>query len=311
MSYGRVSSPLEFDPDNFVEDKLCLEALCIYGPCAIPSLDQLSISQCFDAKRHIVTSVLRRFPEPKDPNADNSIPKSAIPKETETLLLLARNIRLSSTYEDMITTAVQQAVQDLTSSVQNISLLMNWRKLDTETRFEVLKDFHNKIIEHARHYLDEDSELGRFLTPCPLKEFTTAAKRNANGDIIHILHGEARNFPYEVLINAHPDAKLDDLFETFNTVAHETAHIIEGLCSEFYSVFTKANIPHWMLNDASILYNQQIHRAYIPGRIEKPYRIQVNEYVAFKAGKTATNALKNSIAPYQGMFLTLRHATVM
>jgi len=173
---------------------------------------------------------------------------------------------------------------------------LNWASLEEEEKLSLVQEFHNTVIRGAKLALDKNNAnmgLSHSVRPLIVEGFYDQPTVEEDG-YETVLNGYASLDHTEwpgvenIKINVHERAGFESAQEAIETIAHESAHIIEG-----YLAFTFGHhapfIPQKLRTDAELLYHMYDKEAYIMARIPSAYKNQANEVVAREAGETARN----------------------
>lgn len=264
----------------------------------------LSITDRFSLIHHIKKVICTEF-EPPDDNPFENIDEKKAKNAINALSLLNATLKLSDDYQDFVLMVTKKAADELSANTRFIKDILRWKDLTTDNRLSLCQEFHDTVIGFAQQAfkgMQTHDPLAQATTPVNVLDFT----QDINTLLGYVYIGVERENNNPTIV--YDDIKLNvgceqfktDAAKTMGTVAHETAHIIEGVFASIYG-HHEPFIPEIFRNDAKLLFNMHALDAYIGSRIYSAYIEQANERLASQAGTVAkeiiTDAMMDALKP--------------
>lgn len=237
-------------------------------------------------------------PNPQAPNVP--IDETKIPREKQALLKLVHSINYSDYYTALIQTISRKAAVDLAENTAVVKQLLRWNKLSPEQRAGILNDFHKTMMAHAKNECVTCPELSGHFRPVSVGTVTEEPETCPETGASSIRDGYAKMNPRTwpgsdgIAINDHDLSGFQNALEAIETIAHETAHVIEGQLG-FMHFHNPDCIPDILKEDAKQNFSRFHYDAYVGSRILSVYFAQANEKIAEIAGNITRNITKQAM----------------
>lgn len=102
----------------------------------------------------------------------------------------------------------------------------------------------------------------------------------------------------EIAMNTHDRSGFRSAIEAIETIAHESAHVIEGYLAYTFGHHAQF-VPDKLTMDAKMLYHMYDQNAYVMGRLPMIYERQANEKMATAAGTLAAQIVSEAMHKLQ------------
>lgn len=266
------------------------------------ALRSLSFEERFDYIAKVRNGLYARFPAPEDDPYQEIEDTEDTRNHIGVLRRITNSISLSSGYEDFIINVTKAAAEDLARNRTYVQQLLDWNNLEEAQRLSLIQTFHGSVIGHAQLALKKlraNDGVVHMVKPLRVTAFTDEPEPLEDGSVDALggyasLNHETWPGVNDIAINVHPDAGFDSAAESIETIAHESAHVIEGFLAFTFGHHAPF-VPDQLVTDAKLLYHMYEKEAYIIPRLETAYREQTNEVIARTAGETACQIMADAM----------------
>lgn len=228
---------------------------------------------------------------------------------------ISEQIRARDEYKDALIFAGQRAVDFVTANPEDVKAWQDWYRYGTEDRVyrqdgktfdgleiqrRMLERLQERIVFYASGILANDPENAPLaLTPTKVNLYQQPPGENTNAGYVNI---NPETGEREIYINTHPELQNNDLGNIINTLAHETAHIIEIQLANLYSrdPENSGGLGQLFQREAEAFYIMHKSQAYVQPDISfEAYREQLNEHVADMMGELVEDRLMERVVTGQ------------
>lgn len=266
-------------------------------------LHALPFETRFDYINAIKNGLHARFPAPDDNPGQEILDTEETRNPIGVLRRLTNSINLSDGYENFVMKIITSATEDLAKSTAYVRQLLDWDTLTKTQRVSLSQTFHDTVIGHAQlalRQLKANDGVIHMAKPLKVVPFVEEPELLEDGHVLSFngyaaLHHDEWPGAAYVGLNTHPYSGFDSATETIETIAHESAHVIEGFLAFTFGHHAPF-VPDQFVGDGKLLYHMYDKEAYIMSRLATAYRDQTNEVVARKAGETANTIITDAMA---------------